>query len=139
MGNNISLNDSYTYEFSFKQNDVENFAKSSGDYNPIHLDEEYAKKSIFKRRIIHGFLGGSVFSKVFGTIFPGNGTIYLKQDMVFYKPMFTDEEYFALFKVVKVISHKKRALVQTEIKDKSGNLIIGGEALIQHHNIGNIK
>lgn len=135
MENKLTLNDSYKYEFSFTQNDVDNFAKSSGDYNPIHLDEEYAKKSIFKRRILHGFLGGSVFSKVFGTLFPGNGTIYMKQDMVFYKPMFTEEKYIAVFKVIKVIREKNRALVKTEITDIPGNVIIGGEALIQHDDI----
>lgn len=135
MENNIGLGSEFSYEFIFNQNDVINFAKASGDNNPIHLDEEYAKTSIFKRRILHGFLGGSVFSKVFGTIFPGNGTIYLKQNMSFYKPMFVETNYVAKFTVTDIISEKNRATVKTEIFDSNDELIIGGEALIKHPSI----
>ena len=95
MDNKITVGSKFEYEFSFTQQDVVNFATASGDFNPIHLDEEYAKNSIFKTTIIHGFLGGSIFSKVFGTIFPGNGTIYLKQDLSFLKPMFTNKNYIS--------------------------------------------
>lgn len=131
----IKLGDYFEYEFSFMQEDVDNFAKASGDFNPIHLDREFAKKSIFKKRILHGFLGGSVFSKVFGTIFPGEGTIYLKQNMSFFKPMFTSENYVATFKILEVQKDKNRALVQTQVLDENKNIIINGEALIQHHAI----
>jgi len=136
MENKISLHDQYKHDFSFTQRDVEKFAEASGDFNPIHLDDKYAKKSIFKRRILHGFLGGSVFSKVFGTLFPGNGTIYLKQNMTFYKPMFSDVNYSAIFEVIQVMNDKKRALVKTEIQDEEGQVVISGEALIQHDSIG---
>jgi len=135
MENKITVGNSYEYEFSFTQNDVIKFADASGDYNPIHLDEEYAKNSIFKRTIIHGFLGGSVFSKVFGTIFPGNGTIYLKQDLSFFKPMFTNTKYVAKFEVVKTDSAKNRAEVTTSIVDELNEIVIKGEALIKHPSI----
>ena len=62
--------------------------------------KEYAKKTPFKTPIVHGFLAGSVFSKVFGTIYPGEGTIYLKQEMFFLKPMFTDQPYKAVFEII---------------------------------------
>src|ERR1039458_7001087 len=78
----------YKYAFSFTQKDVENFAKVTGDNNPIHLDNAYAAQTVFKKPIMHGFLGASIFSKVFGTLFPGEGTIYMKQSMAFVKPMF---------------------------------------------------
>ena len=132
MGININIGSEYSYEFIFNQNDVINFAKAFGDDNPIHLDDEYAKTTIFEKRILHGFLGGSVFSKVFGTLFPGNGTIYLKQNMSFYKPMFIETNYVAKFKVIEVSSEKNRATVRTEIFDSNNELIIGGEALIKH-------
>ncbi len=125
----------FEYSFRFTQEDVIKFAEASGDNNPVHLDKEFAKKSIFKRTILHGFLGGSVFSKVFGTINPGFGTIYLKQTMSFYKPMFTLTDYRAVFTVLEVIPEKNRALVKTEILDLENNVIIGGEALIQHESI----
>lgn len=135
MDNEIYLNKIFKYEFEFTQMDVENFAKASGDYNPIHLDSNYAQNTIFGRTIIHGFLSGSVFSKVFGTIFPGNGTIYLKQDMKFLKPMFTKEAYQAVFTITEVINEKNRARVSTEIFDSQGKPTISGEALIQHVDI----
>ena len=75
----FNVGSEYRYSFSISQADVLNFAHASGDFNPILLDDEFAKTTIFKKKIVHGFLGGSVFSKVFGTLFPGSGTIYLKQ------------------------------------------------------------
>lgn len=135
MDNKITVGSVFEYEFSFEQEDVIKFADASGDFNPIHLDEEYAKSSIFKRTIIHGFLGGSVFSKVFGTIFPGNGTIYLKQDLSFFKPMFTIEKYTAKFEVIETDAIKNRAVVRTSVCDKNDEIVIKGEALIKHPNI----
>ena len=132
MDNRIKKDSTFQYKFSFSQKDVENFAIATGDKNPIHLDFEYARRTIFKRPIIHGFLGGSVFSKVFGTMFPGEGTIYLKQNMSFYKPMYVDEDYKAVFNVIEVISEKHRAVVSTVIVDSTENILIKGEALIQH-------
>jgi 3-hydroxybutyryl-CoA dehydratase len=111
------------------------FAEASGDFNPIHLDEEFAKNSIFRKTIIHGFLGGSVFSKVFGTIFPGNGTIYLKQDLSFYKPMFTNQNYKATFEIIDSDVSKNRAVVKTIILDDLNEIVIKGEALIKHSSI----
>ena len=135
MDKKIQLGSVFKYDFEFTQTDVENFAKASGDYNPIHLDSEYAQKTIFGRTIIHGFLSGSVFSKVFGTIFPGNGTIYLKQNMKFLKPMFTAEAYRAVFKITEMIPEKNRAWVITEIFDSKEIITMAGEALIQHDDI----
>jgi 3-hydroxybutyryl-CoA dehydratase len=133
--NSIRINSVYEHAFRFSQEDVITFAEATGDRNPIHLDNEYATKSIFKKRILHGFLGGSIFSKVFGTLFPGKGTIYLKQDMSFYKPMYTDVDYMAVFKVIETFPEKKRALVKTDIIDKHQNIITAGEALISHESI----
>lgn len=136
MGTNISVGDSYNCRFSFTQKDVLNFAKASGDYNPIHLDENYAIKTIFKKPILHGFLGASIFSKVFGTEFPGHGTIYLKQDINFLKPMYVEEQYLANFEIISVIKDKKRAKVKTQVLDINDDILIDGEALIQHDKIG---
>lgn len=135
MENKVQLNGVFKYDFEFTQKDVINFAEATGDKNPIHLDEEYAKNFLFKKRILHGFLGGSVFSKVFGTIFPGEGTIYLKQSMTFHKPMFVNEKYTAVFKIIKIFSEKKRALVETNIKNLKDEIITSGEALISHSSI----
>ena len=124
----------YRYEFSFSNEDIIGFAKVSGDDNPIHLDEEYAKGTIFKTRIVHGFLGGSVFSKVFGTIVPGEGTIYLSQTLKFMAAMYIGVKYVALFDFIDVDVVKHRAKVQTKITDMDNNVIILGEALVQNPN-----
>jgi len=125
----------FEYSFKFTQEDVIKFAEASGDKNPVHLDKEFAKNTIFKKTILHGFLGGSVFSKVFGTMNPGFGTLYLRQTMSFYKPMFTQIDYKAKFTTIEINKNKHRALVKTEIFDLQENLIITGEALIQHESI----
>ena len=129
----MELKETFEYEFSFSQGDVNNFAKITGDDNPIHIDEEQAKKSIFKKRIIHGFLSGSVFSKVFGTIWPGNGTIYLSQNMNFLKPMFTNEKYLAKFEIIEVLPRNK-FLVRTIITDMHTEKTIEGDAIIKYDN-----
>lgn len=135
MENNIKKDDFYSINFSFTQEQVVQFAEASGDKNPIHLDAEYAKTTIFKRQIIHGFLGGSIFSKVFGTIFPGNGTIYLSQNMKFMQPMYVDTIYQAHFLIKEIIPGKHRALCETRIVEASDKDVIVGEALIQHYSI----
>lgn len=132
MGKKISVGDKFDYDFSFTNEDVIMFSKATGDFNPIHLDSEYAKNTIFKKPILHGFLGGSVFSKVFGTLYPGNGTIYLKQDLSFFKPMYRLEKYKATFEIITTNVNKNRALVKTLIIDNKSKIVIDGEALIQH-------
>jgi len=130
----IKQGDIYTHEFSFTKEDVIKFAEVSGDKNPIHLDDEYAAKTIFKRRIVHGFLGASIFSKVFGMLFPGEGSIYLSQNLKFMAPMYENEVYTAKFTVLEVIPDKHRAKIETLILDKDGKTITSGEAMILNPN-----
>ncbi|HWY35076.1 MAG TPA: MaoC family dehydratase, partial [Nitrosopumilaceae archaeon] len=107
------------------------FAEVTGDKNPVHLDPEYAAKTMFKRPIMHGMLGASLFSKVFGTLFPGEGTIYLKQSLNFLKPMYVETDYVAEFTVKEIIKDKNRAIIETLIKDKANNFVCtSGEATV---------
>ena len=122
----------FVYPFSFNQEQVVKFAESTGDKNPIHLDDEFASKSIFKQKIVHGFLSGSVFSKIFGTIYPGNGTLYLKQSMVFLEPMYINQNYKAKLTLIERIEQKKRGVYKTEIYDSEGKIVLTGEAVIVH-------
>lgn len=126
------MENKYSLDFSLTQEDVQAFAKVSGDFNRVHLDENYAVNTIFKRRIVHGFLGASVFSRIFGMLYPGEGTIYLKQDLKFLAPMYVDTKYKAVVELTEIIPEKKRARVKTYIHDELGNTIIDGEALIQN-------
>jgi 3-hydroxybutyryl-CoA dehydratase len=127
------MENSYTQVFSYTQNQVDEFAELVGDKNPIHLDEAYAAKTIFGKRIVHGFLGGSVFSKIFGMHYPGEGTIYLKQELKFLAPMYAGENYTAVVEIQEIFHDKNRARVRTTVRDSSGKNVIDGEALIQNN------
>jgi acyl dehydratase len=131
----IQLNDIYKHEFSFSQSDIVKFAEVTGDKNPVHLDANYAATTMFKVPIMHGMLGASLFSKVFGTLFPGEGTIYLKQSLAFLKPMFVDTAYEAVFTVKEINTEKHRATIETTIIDKTnGALCTSGEATVMNIN-----
>ena len=128
----------YTHDFRFSQEQVNQFAEVTGDKNPVHTNPDYAAKTMFKRPIMHGMLSASLFSKVFGTLFPGEGTIYLKQSLSFLKPMYVDTDYEAVFTVKEIIKDKNRAVIETVIKDKaSGNVCTRGEAVVM--NVDKIK
>lgn len=128
----IEVNQVFTHDFQFSQQEVTQFAEVTGDKNPVHTDADYAAKTMFKRPIMHGMLGASLFSKVFGTLFPGEGTIYLKQTLNFLKPMYVDTPYQAVFTVKEVLKDKNRAIVETVIKDKDGKLCTSGEATVMN-------
>jgi acyl dehydratase len=128
----IEINQVFTHQFQFSQQEVTQFAEVTGDKNPVHTDAEYAAKTMFKRPIMHGMLGASLFSKVFGTLFPGEGTIYLKQSLNFLKPMYVDTAYEAVFTVKELLKDKNRAIVETVIKDKDGKVCTSGEATVMN-------
>jgi acyl dehydratase len=128
----IKQGDTFECPTIISQKEVEIFAIISGDRNPIHIDEEYASKSIFGRRIVHGFLAGSVFSKVFGTLWPGEGTIYMSQEMSFLAPVFTDTEYMAKFIVEEVNPEKHRGVICCNLETINGKAVIIGKALLMH-------
>lgn len=131
----IHKDDTYSHDFKFSQDEVNRFAEVTGDKNPVHTDAEYASKTMFKRPIMHGMLSASLFSKVFGTLFPGEGTIYLKQSLNFLKPMYVETDYVAEFKVLDVIADKNRATIETVIKDKNTGLVCtSGEATVMNVN-----
>ena len=134
----LEKSQTFQHSFSFSQEEVNRFAEVTGDKNPVHTDADYASKTMFKRPIMHGMLGASLFSKVFGTLFPGEGTIYLKQTLNFMKPMYVDTSYEAVFTVKDVMKDKNRAIIETVIKDQaSGNICTSGEAVVM--NVDKIK
>jgi acyl dehydratase len=133
----LKLGQKYTHTFSYTQEQVNEFARVTGDDNPVHLDEEFASKTIFKKRIAHGMLGASILSKVFGTLFPGNGTIYLNQTLNFLRPMYVDEMYDAIFEVKELIIEKNRAVISTTILNSEGKSVLSGEATIMNTEVIN--
>ncbi|WP_439585797.1 MaoC family dehydratase [Dyadobacter bucti] len=110
--------------FKFTQDEVVRFAELTGDNNPIHLDAEYAATTSFKRPIIHGMLGATIFTKVLGTQFPGFGSIYLKQTLEFLRPMFVEIEYKAVFTIKTINKEKHIAEISTEIIDATTKKVV---------------
>lgn len=98
---------------SFSDEDVYLFSKLSGDINPVHLDENYAKETIFGARIVHGALVSSVFSTIFANNLPGAGCIYLKSENRFLKPVYLNEPVHFKVEVTDVIKEKKRVIFRT--------------------------
>ena len=128
----LKLGDTYSEKVKFTQANVEIFAQITGDNNPIHLDAVYAAKTPFGKPIVHGFYAGSIFSKVFGTIWPGEGTIYLYQDMSFRAPVFVEQEYVATFEIIELDTEKHRATVRCQLEDNQGKPVIIGSAKLLH-------
>jgi acyl dehydratase len=127
----IELNQVYVHDFQFTQENVNQFAAVTGDNNPVHINPDFAAKTIFKRPIMHGMLGASVFSKIFGTTFPGEGTIYLKQSLTFLLPMYVDTPYQASFTVIELLKEKRRMRIETVIREKGSDKIhTTGEATL---------
>lgn len=133
----ISVGQIYTHEFQFSQEEVNQFAQVTGDKNPVHIDAGYAATTMFRKPIMHGMLSASLFSKVLGTLFPGEGTIYLKQSLNFLKPMYVDSKYQAIFTVKELIKDKNRAVIETVIKNHEGFVCTSGEATVL--NVDKIK
>ena len=127
----IQVGDTFKHSFRYNQADVDTYARVSGDTNPLHVDVEAGKKSMFGRNIIHGYLGGSVFTKIFGTLLHADGNVYMKQVMQFMKPMFVDTDYEAVITVKEIFPEKNRILYQTEVfNPATKELTITGEALL---------
>ena len=106
---------------------VNSFSELSGDKNPIHIDELYAKNTTFGKRIAHGALLGSFISSLISSDYPGEGSIYLSQEYKFIKPCFIDD----IIEVVIQLIEKKgnRYLLSTNVY-KEENLIVEGTAVI---------
>lgn len=110
---------------------VKLFAEATGDKNPVHLDEEYAKNTIFGGRIAHGILSLGIISSVLGMEFPGAGTIYLMQNAKFRRPVYIGEEVTVKLIVKEVDREKRRVLLETYVVKENGENAIEGEALVK--------
>ena len=125
--------DTHRHCFRFSQADVIDFARVTGDNNPLHLDAAFAAQTPFKRPIIHGMLGASVFTKVLGTEFPGHGSVYTGQTLEFLRPMFVDTDYEAVFTVQTTDPAKHTAQILGEIRDAAtGKVATRGVATLMH-------
>ncbi|MDF2454556.1 MAG: maoC [Cytophagaceae bacterium] len=129
----LNEGDFYSENFSYSMEDVKTFATISGDFNPIHIDEAYAANTVFKKPIVHGIFALSVFSKMIGMTFPGEGTVYMGQDVSFKRPVFVGKEYIAKVTISAVNRDKHTATISTEILDaETKKICVVGIASILH-------
>lgn len=129
--NELYIGQSCTLSKKFTSDDVSLFANLSMDKNPIHLDEDYAAQSPFGSRLVHGFLTGSLFSAIIGTLLPGNGSIYLSQTMNFRKPIFHNQEVTAKVTVAEIRKDKPIVRLETICVNDKNEVIIDGTALVK--------
>lgn len=110
--------------------DIRAFAQASGDQNPVHLDDDYASRTPFGKRIAHGMLTASLISSILGNDLPGPGTIYLGQDLKFKAPVFVGDEVTATVELVKFREDRRIATFRTTCTKQDGTLVIEGEAVV---------
>ncbi|MBV9645859.1 MAG: MaoC family dehydratase [Candidatus Eremiobacteraeota bacterium] len=109
--------------------DIGAFAWATGDINPIHMDEAYASRTRFKRRIAHGMLVGSYISALLGTTFPGPGTIYMSQGMRFMRPVYVGDTIKVVATVTAYRPEKQILTIRTDCYNQDGEHVITGEAV----------
>jgi len=109
---------------------VDDYARLTGDLNPVHLDEDYAASSFFKKRVAHGLLAAGLISAVLGTRLPGPGTIYLRQELDFKGPVFLGETITARALVLEKFDRLEKIKLRTWVENQDGRLVLDGSALI---------
>jgi acyl dehydratase len=116
------------------ETDIRRFAEVSGDFNPIHLDEEFASQTRFGQRIAHGMLSASLISAVLANDLPGQGSIYLGQTLQFVAPVFIGDEITSLVTLTSVREDKPIAKLETICTNQRNEIVIKGEATIHYGN-----
>ena len=109
--------------------DIEQFAEISTDHNPVHLDDEYARDTIFEGRIAHGMLTAGLVSAVIGEQLPGHGTIYMSQNLKFLAPVRPGDLVHAEVKVVDMVIDKRRVKLDCRCEVNGKNVLVG-EAIV---------
>jgi 3-hydroxybutyryl-CoA dehydratase len=110
--------------------DVETFARLTGDENPVHLDDDYAAKTRFGRRIAHGVFAAGLISAVLGTKLPGFGAVYLHQSLDFKLPVFLGDTITAEVVVTKVRPDKPIVTLETRCVNQDGAVVLSGQAVL---------
>ena len=126
--NELNVGDAYRLDYSVSEADVQKFGEISGDFNPAHFNEDYAKGTVFKTRIAHGMISVAKFSGIFGMDMPGLGAIWGSQNVKFLAPVQLNEPYTA----VAVVKEKgdKNVVFSCWVEDKDGKRVLEGEGVL---------
>ena len=125
----IQVGMSASFSKTVTESDIAAFAGFSGDFNPVHIDEDYAKSTMFKGRIAHGMLSAAFISTVFGTRLPGPGCIYVAQSLKFKAPVRIGDTVTARVEAISLVPEKKFVTFKTTCTVQ-GSLVIEGEATL---------
>ena len=107
------------------------FAGLSGDYNPIHMDKEYATNTFFRERISHGLLTASFFSRLLGMHLPGPGSVYVSQTLLFTKPVYIGDTITTCGEVLALDEGKRLITVRTTCINQNGDMVLDGEGVMK--------
>jgi 3-hydroxybutyryl-CoA dehydratase len=131
MAANIKFDTGYKCSMSVQVTDkmVHQFAEMSGDFNPIHFDEAYARTTRFGQRIAHGMIAGALFSRALNENM-GQGGIYLSQTMKFLSPVFINDTLTIEMHVTGMRKEKGIASVETIARNQKGEVCVKGEAVV---------
>lgn len=114
---------------------IQKFAEFSGDFNPIHFDDSVAIAQGFPRRIAHGMISASFFSKIYATQFPGPGSVFLGQNLKFHYPVFVEDRLFYRLEVMEKKENKPIFLIKNEVYNEDKKILISGESLIKYNQL----
>ena len=131
----FKVGDSAEITKKIEQADVDAFADVTGDHNPVHVDEEFAKTTRFGRRIAHGMLTASLISAVLANKLPGEGSVYLGQTLQFVAPVFPGDEITARVTVKGIREGKPIMKLETVCLNQRGEIVIRGEATVLVHRL----
>ncbi len=124
------INSIFSKSKTFTSKDVELYAQLTGDYNPVHFNEEFAKNTIFGKPIVHGPLVLTFVTTLFATDLPGPGTVYLSHDVKYLRPVYIGDEITATLEVIEV-TDKQHIFVRTICINKKGETVLSGVARLK--------
>ncbi|MEG1710502.1 MAG: MaoC family dehydratase [Clostridia bacterium] len=116
---------------TFTDADVKMFAGISTDVNPLHISDEFAKTTVFKKRVVHGMLSASLISAVLANVLPGPGTIYLGQELKFKAPVYLNDDIKAVLEVIEIRADKHIVKLQSNCFNQNGDLVIEGVSTVK--------
>ena len=126
----FKVGDSAEITKTIEQSDINAFADVTGDHNPVHVDEEFAKTTRFGKRIAHGMLTASLISAVLANKLPGEGRVYLGQTLQFVAPVFPGDEITARVTVKEIREDKPIVKLETICVNQRDEIVIRGEATV---------
>ena len=126
----IKIGQHAEYVRTVTSEDIEMFGQVSGDYNPLHFNEDWAKTTMFKGRIAHGILTATYVSTVIGMKLPGPGTIYISQNMKFRRPVRIGDTITARVEVISKNDEKEFLTLKTACINQEDKVVLDGEAVV---------